>query len=87
MKDLPQLRVEIDRVDREIVAALQERCALSREIGLYKKERALPVLDAAREELLLQKIAQLNSGVIPEAQILDIYRAILAASRKIQEDL
>lgn len=87
MDELTQLRAEIDRIDRTLVAALNERGRIARKIGLYKKARKLPVFDASRETALLEKLRQLNTGGISENALLQIYHAILTQSRKIQEDL
>ncbi len=87
MDELTRLRDEIDRIDRTLVAALNERGEIARKIGLYKKARKLPVFDASREAALLEKLRRLNTGGISENALLQIYQAILTQSRKIQEDL
>ena len=47
---MDQYRKEIDRIDAEIARLLDERLDVAAEIGRYKLERGLPVLDAAREK-------------------------------------
>ena len=36
MRDLKELRVEIDRIDREMVALFEERMSISKEVAEYK---------------------------------------------------
>ena len=49
MADLADLRKRIDVIDREIIALFNERTDVAAEIGAYKREMGLPVLDAKRE--------------------------------------
>ena len=48
MKDLNELRREIDGIDRELVKLFEKRMEVSAQIGAYKASRGMPVLDAAR---------------------------------------
>lgn len=51
------LRDEIDTIDHELVEMLAKRMAVCREIGLYKKERRMPVLQTDRYDALLSSRA------------------------------
>lgn len=58
-ENLTELRAEIDKVDDRLLELLAQRMRVSREIGRYKKEHAMPVLQAQRyEELLARRAAQ-----------------------------
>lgn len=83
-KTLQELRGEIDACDRVLVETLCRRMAVSREIGVWKQARSLPVRDPAREEELLNRLASQAGGFAP--QIREIYAAVLAASRGLQEE-
>jgi GAF domain-containing protein len=48
-RDLGVLRVELEQTDRELLRLFERRMELSREVGLYKMEKGLPVLDSAKE--------------------------------------
>ena len=52
---LASLRTTIDAIDRQILLLLAERQDLVREIGLLKRRRRKPVLDAKREREILQR--------------------------------
>lgn len=58
-ENLNELRAKIDKLDDRLVELLADRMSVSREIGRYKKEHAMPVLQAQRyEELLARRAAQ-----------------------------
>ena len=56
--DIQELRGKIDRVDDELVRLYGERMELAREIGRYKREKGLPVLDTERERNLLNRVGE-----------------------------
>ena len=55
-RELENLRNEINCVDDQLFDLLEQRFILSEDIGLYKKENNLPILDARREEEIINKI-------------------------------
>lgn len=56
MADIKDLRDGIDKIDKELTRLFVERMEICRQVGQYKAERNLPVLDEKREkELLAQK--------------------------------
>ncbi len=82
---LDDLRRDVDRVDAELVKLLAERLRLSARIGETKKAEGRPVLDAGREAVVFERIAELAQGEgIPPAAAEQIYRQIIAQSRRVQ---
>lgn len=58
-ESLDSLRSEIDKLDDRLLDLLARRMHVARDIGHYKKEHAMPVLQAARyEELLARRVVQ-----------------------------
>ncbi len=58
-ESLDELRRRIDECDGELLDLLARRMRISREIGQYKKEHAMPVLQPLRyEEILARRAAQ-----------------------------
>jgi len=58
-ESLDELRAQIDKLDDRLLELLASRMRVSREIGRYKKERAMPALQQQRyEELLARRAAQ-----------------------------
>ena len=64
MRDIRELRAELDSIDRELTALFCRRMEVAVEVADWKLARALPILDAAREEQVLES----RSALAPEAQ-------------------
>jgi chorismate mutase len=54
-ENLTNLRKQIDELDDDLLALLARRMRVSKEIGTYKKEHGMPILQAKRYEEILQK--------------------------------
>ena len=78
--DLSELRVQIDAVDKELVALLEKRFDVAAAIADYKHAHSLPVLDAGREKA---KIEAVKAQCRPETaeHIGELYGSIIAATR------
>ena len=58
-ENLNELRAQIDKLDDQLLDLLVRRMRVSRDIGQYKKEHDMPILQAQRyEELLARRAAQ-----------------------------
>ena len=78
--DIQELRNRIDRVDDEIVRLYGERMELTREIGRYKRENGLPVLDTERERNLLNRVGE-KAGKENENGVRALFGFLMAQSR------
>ncbi len=88
---LAALRSEIDVIDEALVELLARRMGVSENIGLYKKDHGLTILQNARWKQILRQSAQLAEGQgLDAAFIEDVYKAIhqasIAAQRKVIRD-
>ncbi|MEA4934735.1 MAG: prephenate dehydratase [Lawsonibacter sp.] len=82
-KTLEELREDIDQIDQQMVDLFKVRMEAASQVADYKKEKGLPVLDAARERALIGKVAELVGDELADyAQ--SMYRTILTASRSYQ---
>jgi isochorismate pyruvate lyase len=65
--DLEHIRTRIDDVDRRLMALLAERAALVEEVVHYKRAHHMAVVDRAREDRMLTRIADVarDHGVDP----------------------
>jgi chorismate mutase len=54
-ENLTELRHQIDRVDEGLLELLAKRMRISREIGIYKKEHNMPILQTPRYDEILEK--------------------------------
>ncbi|HWP59061.1 MAG TPA: prephenate dehydratase [Candidatus Acidoferrales bacterium] len=78
------LRKRIDQTDEKIVALLNERAALARQIGRSKHEGKEEVYVPSREKQILQRISALNRGPFSDQAIRAVYREILSACRSLE---
>lgn len=80
-----RIRDEIDRLDVRIVDLLNERTTLGLEAGRAKRlagRRAVKDLEREREVLL--RVAMHNEGPLSQADLLSIYRRIVAITRALE---
>jgi chorismate mutase/prephenate dehydratase len=83
--ELARLRTEIDEVDRRIVALLNERAELVRAVGHEKLAIGRRfVRDRQREREVLLRVSMANAGPTPQADLLAIYRRLIAAARTLE---
>ena len=83
--ELARVRDRIDALDKAIVELLNERATLGRTAGRAKHiagRRA--VRDPEREREGLLRVAMANQGPLSQADLLSIYRRIVAATRGLE---
>lgn len=84
MTELEAYRRQIDAIDQKLVPLFLERMAVTEQVGKYKKEKGLPVLDSAREQEVLAAKASLTADPSEKADVTSLYESILAISRRQQ---
>ena len=82
--ELRQLRERIDALDRRIVGLLNERAELTRAVGEEKSKLGRPIRDPGREREVLLRVSMANAGPTPQADLLAIYRRLIAAARSLE---
>ena len=84
MKNLEELRKEIDEIDSELVMLFERRMDVVREVGAYKRAHRLAVYDEKRVEKVLEKVtSKLRDG--SHALALEkVYRALMDVSKEAQ---
>lgn len=82
--NLNHCREKIDSIDTQILALLNRRAEISKQIGSIKAAAGLPIVDASREEAILRYVSRDNPGDMSDEAALRIYRQILDESRKLQ---
>lgn len=85
--ELETYRAEIDRIDRALVALWEERTAITDQVGRYKLERGLDVLDRSREAAVLEGKRALLKDKTLDKDVVTLYETILSISRRRQERL
>lgn len=84
MKDLSEIRKEIDEIDRRIVALYEERMKLTTEVAEYKISTGKPVLDKTREREKLARVKELVQTEENRYDVGELFEQIMALSRKRQ---
>ena len=83
--ELARLRAEIDELDRRIVAMLNQRAELVRAVGHEKLALGRRwIRDREREREVLLRVSIANEGPTPQADLLAIYRRLIASARSLE---
>ena len=78
------LRRALDRVDQEILAAINRRAELAQQIGQLKQASQQPVFDPERESEVLHGAIDANAGPLTNESVRAIFRELISATRAIQ---
>lgn len=87
MAELMKYRSEIDLIDKELVDLLEERFELAQQIGQYKKERNMNILNKDRENQVIEKNLKLVENSNYKTYITEILKTIMEESKKLQSQL
>ena len=86
-QEISELRARLDVVDAALVSLLEQRFALTDQIGRVKRAQGLAVRDRAREAEVVGRVARSAADESLRPELTAVYEAILAASRRRQEAL
>ena len=81
---LETLRQEIDSIDVQIFDLFEQRIAVAKKIGAYKKEQDLAVLDFSREKAKRDQIEATVSNEL-EPYALELLEVLMKAAKAVQE--
>ena len=84
LEKLEEYRLQIDEVDRGIVALLNERTKVVEEIGRVKREAQLPIYEPRREELVFRNVTESNRGPLAKEAMRRVFERIIDEMRTIQ---
>ncbi|MBQ7067393.1 MAG: prephenate dehydratase [Lachnospiraceae bacterium] len=85
--DLGEIRQELDKIDKEIVALYEKRMEACERVAQYKIETGKPVLDKEREEAKLKQVTSLASSEFNKKGVEELFEQIMSMSRKRQYQL
>lgn len=80
LEQLNKVRQNIDAIDEQFLALLEQRSEYVASIIEIKRRNNCKVQDTYREEQIVKKITALNSSHYHELDLINIYRAIFKAS-------
>ncbi|GBD73501.1 chorismate mutase [Tetragenococcus halophilus subsp. halophilus] len=84
--NLEEARKLIDQADKELVPLIEQRMNAVVEVGKYKKEHNIPVLDENREKAVLDKIASYTENKDFEDSVRKIFQAIIDTTKEYQQE-
>lgn len=87
MKDLKEIRKDIDKVDNEIIRLYKERMGYTTEVANYKIKNNKPVFDKEREDQKLSYLSSFAHDDFERQGILELFELIMSTSRKKQYGL
>ena len=70
-------RARISELDGELVALLNRRLELVRDLHAYKRAQGYPMVDPAREQLLLDALVASNRGPLADAELRELWERLL----------
>lgn len=82
---VPELRSDLERIDRQLVELVAERVRLARRIGRAKREDGRGPLDTGREATVIRRAAELgrDAGLEPE-DVRELFWTIIGICRRAQ---
>lgn len=87
MKDLQEIRKDIDAIDRQIVDLYEKRMDLATQVADYKISTGKQVFDAEREIAKLNAVAQMAHSDFTSHGARELFEHIMSMSRKKQYQL
>lgn len=82
---LAELRSQVDRLNLELLALLQERGEVVLSIAEAKEELGREAFDPRREEEMLRTLVRQSEGPFGPGELRGIFRAIFRASLELQD--
>jgi chorismate mutase len=82
--NIDDIRMEIDRLDNELLKIFNERAALALRIGEIKKQKDLPVYDPDRERRIFDRMRAANPGPLEDNAIVRLFERVIDESRRLE---
>jgi chorismate mutase/prephenate dehydratase len=82
---LSECRRNIDRIDLQILALLNERARVVEIIGSVKREQTMPVYEPKREEQVYRNVLDNNHGPLPGDAVRRVFERVIDEMRNLQK--
>lgn len=83
--DLDQLRIEIDKIDKNILNSFEKRMDLCRQVAIYKMENNLPVFQEGREKDIIKKVRDNSPEHLKDSSAV-LFTEIMDISKLLQQN-
>ena len=80
-------RVEIDKIDAELLRLLNARAEIAVRVGETKRIEGLSVLNRGREREVVERARRANRGPLDDDAVERLFRAVIRESRRLQTQL
>ena len=77
-------RREINALDRELLRLLNQRARVALKVGESKTASGVHLCDHTREREVIERMCEANQGPLDDRAIVELFRAIIHESRRIQ---
>ena len=77
-------RVEIDKIDAELLRLLNARAEISLRVGESKRVAGLSVCDRGREREVIERAQRANREPLDDGAVERLFRAVIRESRRLQ---
>ena len=77
-------RVEIDKIDAELLRLLNARAEIAVRVGESKRVAGLSVLNRGREREVIESARRANRGPLDDEAVERLFRAVIRESRRLQ---
>jgi len=84
---LATLRRSIDRIDSQLIKLINERANLALEAGRLKASDERPIYAPAREEEVLGRVVEKNTGPLDDRCVRAVFRELISGSRALEAHL
>ena len=85
MRDLSEIRAELDVLDRKMLELFEKRMDLSKGVAAYKKKNDVPILDIKREKQLLKDKAEKTENEEYKQYVHKFFSVLMDLSKELQE--
>jgi chorismate mutase/prephenate dehydratase len=77
--NLTDLRIQIDAIDKELLALLNRRAQVAKQVGEVKKREGTPFFRPDRVAQVIEHIQQANTGPLKNGHVAAVWREIMSA--------
>lgn len=85
MRDLSEIREDINKIDDELIELFKKRMDCSREVAENKKANDIPILNQSREDEILASVGEKGGEYGAAAQ--KLFSVIMELSRDLQHNI
>ena len=85
MRDLKEIRTEIDEIDNRLIELFCRRMDCAKDVAAYKKANGIPILNQQREDEILAEAEQKGGAYGAEAK--QLFETMMALSRALQQSI